>query len=189
MDFVQLLRDNDILRRYIVMNAFDGTLTTFGILLAMKIAGVTNTGLIVISVLGAVFATGISGVWGAYLVEKAERKHELSELKKLHPNEDLSARRRKFRKLTVIMGLANGLSSTLIGLIIASPFFLVLFGTLSLQNAFWAAGGLIFISLLLIGATTAHIAKEHFLKHAAVTLFAALMVGIILFLFELIKPS
>lgn len=36
MDFFRLLSDNDILRRYIVMNAFDGTLTSLGILIAMR---------------------------------------------------------------------------------------------------------------------------------------------------------
>jgi predicted membrane protein (TIGR00267 family) len=187
MDFFRLLSDNDILRRYIVMNAFDGTLTSLGILIAMRLANVTDVRLILVSAIGVAFATGISGVWGAYLVEKAERKHELAELHKLNPHEDLDARRKEFKKLTYIMGLANGLSSFLVALIILVPYFLAAAGLFDVMDAFAYSLGIILLVLILIGSATAKIANEPLSKHALATIGAACFVGLVLLAFELLK--
>ncbi len=187
MDFIRLLHDNDIIRRYIVMNSFDGTLTSLGIIIAMTISGVTDVKLILVSAIGVIFATGISGVWGAYLVEKAERKHELAELHRLYPQEDLVERKKEFKQLTLIMGLANGLSSSVIGFVIISPYFLAALGFLTIQTAFWVALLIILVSLVVIGSFTATIAKESLTKHAGATLIAAVIVGLVIYFFELLK--
>src|SRR3989338_362091 len=187
MNFFRLLHDNDIIRRYIVMNSFDGTLTSLGILIAMKLSNITDVKLIVISAIGVIFATGISGVWGAYLVEKAELKHELAELHRLSPKEDLEERRREFKQLTILMGIANGASSALIGLVIISPFFMASIGTLSVSNAVNYSFFLVFLALILIGSFTARIAREPVVKHAIMTILAGLFVGAVIYLFELLK--
>ncbi|MDO8625041.1 MAG: hypothetical protein Q7R47_03080 [Candidatus Diapherotrites archaeon] len=187
MNILLLLSDNDILRRYIVMNAFDGTLTSLGILIAMRLAGVTDVRLILISAIGVVFATGISGVWGAYLVEKAERKHELAELHKLNPRENLEERRKEFKRLTYLMGLANGASSMMVGLIVLIPYFLANVGLLPLDTAFQYSLILILGILILIGSATAKIAHESRVKHALATIGAACFVGLVLLAFELLK--
>lgn len=77
-----------IARRKFFNNAFDGALTCAGIVsgnfivfLSKAGQGVTST-LIVITGLSTALAIGISGLWGAFLSEEAERKKKLDDLKK-----------------------------------------------------------------------------------------------------------
>ena len=183
----KIISENHILRRYLVMNSFDGTLSAFGLIIAMFLSSIADARLIFISGIGVVFATGISGVWSGYLSEKAERKHELMELKKLNPKENLEKRREEFRELTIIMGLANGMSTAIVGALIISPFFFAATKTISVENAFAVSLALVAFVLIALGAVMARISKESFWKHAVMTLFAGFMIGAIIFLFELLK--
>jgi hypothetical protein len=57
---------NEILRRYFVMNAFDGALTMLGIIMGAFLAGVIDPIVIIKAGMGAGLAMGISGAWGLY---------------------------------------------------------------------------------------------------------------------------
>ena len=75
-----------IARRKFFNNAFDGALTCAGIvsgsfIIFLSKGGVTST-LIVITGFSTALAIGISGLWGAFLSEEAERKKKLDDLKK-----------------------------------------------------------------------------------------------------------
>ena len=70
----------EIARRYFVMNAFDGILTIIGVLMGNMSAGVTNPNIVITTGLSTSIAMGISGLWGSYLTESAERKRDLDEL-------------------------------------------------------------------------------------------------------------
>jgi len=69
-----------IARRYFAMNAFDGVLTIIGVLMGNFTAGVEDARIVVTTGLTTCVAMGISGLWGAYLTEGAERQRELLEL-------------------------------------------------------------------------------------------------------------
>lgn len=77
-----------IARRKFFNNAFDGALTCAGIVSGNFIFFITHPteplspAFIVITGLSTALAIGISGLWGAYLSEEAERKKKLSDLKK-----------------------------------------------------------------------------------------------------------
>ncbi len=64
------------------MNAFDGVLTTIGVLAGNYLAGVRDLSIPIRTGIATSIAMGISGLWGAYLTETAERQRELSELAK-----------------------------------------------------------------------------------------------------------
>jgi len=70
----------EIARRYFVINAFDGVLTIMGVLMGNMAAGVANPNIVITTGLSTRIAMGISGLWGSYLTESAERKHDLDEL-------------------------------------------------------------------------------------------------------------
>lgn len=183
----KIISENNILRRYLIMNSFDGTLSAFGLIIAMFLSKVAEPRLILFSGIGVVFATGISGVWSGYLSEKAERKHELLELKKLNPRENLEERRQEFKELTIIMGLANGLSTAIVGALVISPFFFAAAHYIPVETAFFVSFILVAAILVILGAVMSRISKESFFKHALLTLFAGFMVGVVIFLFELLK--
>ena len=73
----------EIARRYFAMNAFDGVLTTIGVLVGNYLAGVRDVLIPIRIGVATSIAMGISGLWGAYLTEAAERKRELAELENI----------------------------------------------------------------------------------------------------------
>lgn len=186
-ELLKIIKDNMIIRRFILMNSFDGALTSLGLIIAMHSTGIFDVKLILVSSIGVIFATGISGFWGGYLVEKAERKHELSEIKKIHPKEDLAGRKNEFKKITLLVALANSFGSTITGLVTVSPFFLAALKIISISEAYNFSFILVALILITIGGATAIIARESRLLHAATAVLAGLMVGLIVYLFELLK--
>ena len=83
LDAVSYLREYDklanigeIARRYFAMNAFDGVLTIIGVLMGNFMAGVQEPRIVVSTGLATCVAMGVSGLWGAYLTEAAERKRD-----------------------------------------------------------------------------------------------------------------
>ncbi len=77
----------EIARRKFFNNCFDGALTCAGIISGMLILFLANPNLlvprnIVITGFATAFAIGVSGLWGAYLSEEAERKKKVLDLKK-----------------------------------------------------------------------------------------------------------
>ncbi|NVM18018.1 MAG: VIT1/CCC1 transporter family protein [Candidatus Lokiarchaeota archaeon] len=77
-----------IARRKFFNNAFDGALTCAGIVSGSFIIFLSNPGqnlsstIIVITGFSTALAIGISGLWGAFLSEEAERKKKMFDLKK-----------------------------------------------------------------------------------------------------------
>ena len=77
-----------IARRKFFNNAFDGALTCAGIVSGSFIIFLSNPGqtlsstIIIITGFSTALAIGISGLWGAFLSEEAERKKKISDLKK-----------------------------------------------------------------------------------------------------------
>jgi len=77
-----------IARRKFFNNAFDGALTCAGIVSGSFIIFLSNptqslsSTIIIITGLSTALAIGISGLWGAFLSEEAERKKKMDDLKK-----------------------------------------------------------------------------------------------------------
>jgi predicted membrane protein (TIGR00267 family) len=114
----------EIARRYFVMNAFDGILTIIGVLTGSYVAQVESASVVISTGLATCIAMGISGLWGAYFTETAERKRELDDLEN-HILTDLSKTRigRASRVAGVIVALVDSLAPFLPALIVLLPFF------------------------------------------------------------------
>ncbi|MFX1394666.1 MAG: VIT1/CCC1 transporter family protein [Promethearchaeota archaeon] len=77
-----------IARRKFFNNCFDGALTSAGIISGFFILFILNPSLIISSTIlitgfATALAIGISGLWGAFLSEEAERKKKIVDLKKV----------------------------------------------------------------------------------------------------------
>ncbi|MBU2100430.1 VIT1/CCC1 transporter family protein [Candidatus Micrarchaeota archaeon] len=188
MLFLQLIKENDIIRRYIVMNSFDGVLTILGIVIAMLVAGAMDANIVIISSIGVIIATGVSGIWGGYSIEKAERKRNLKTLEK-HLMRKLKKTQvaEEYKKMSLMMGLANGLSSSIVSFILIIPFFLAQFNLIGKMEAYFASIILIIVFLFGLGFSVGTIAKEKQLQHGLEMIGAGILVGIIIYFFELIK--
>jgi len=188
MLFVELIKKNEIIRRYIIMNSFDGVLTILGIVIAMLVAGAIEPRIVIISSVGVIIATGISGIWGGYSAEKAERKRTLKLLEK-HMMRKLGKTEieEEYKKMSLAMGLANGLSSSIVSAVLILPFFLAQLNFISKIQAYFASICLIVLALFALGFFIGEIAKEKRLIHGIEMIGAGVLVGIIIYVFELIK--
>lgn len=186
--YLRIVRDEEIARRYFVMNSFDGALTILGIIVALFMSGERRASLIIISSLGAAVAMAISGIWGAYSIEKAERTNSLRELEKhLLRDLDETELERKLNITTILIALVDGLSPMLVSVILVSPFFLAQGGLLSIQKAFYASIGLIVLVLFLLGLFVGHVAKEDGIRSGFSMLFAGIAVGAVVVLLKLLE--
>jgi predicted membrane protein (TIGR00267 family) len=115
-----------ILRRYFVMNSFDGALTIFGFLIGSFAAGVSDSTLVISIGVGTAIAIGCSGLTGAFMAEAAERSREIKYLERaLHRSLDNTDYKAAHDFASFITALVDGLSPLFAALVILSPFFFV----------------------------------------------------------------
>ncbi len=115
----------EIARRYLAMNAFDGVLTIIGVLMGNYIAGVRDVLVVINTGLATSMAMGVSGLWGAYLTESAERERELAELERSTLT-DLKHTKigRASRWAVVTVSVVDGVAPCVAALLVMSPLFL-----------------------------------------------------------------
>jgi predicted membrane protein (TIGR00267 family) len=171
----QIANIGGIARRYFAMNAFDGVLTIIGVLMGSFTAGVEDSRIVVSTGLATCVAMGISGLWGAYLTEAAERKRSLSELEgyTLTDLNDTSLGEAS-RAAVVIVALVDGLSPFLAALVILTPFF---FPRL-FPNPRWiyfTAIGLALLTLFGLGAFLGRISRRNILGYGLRTIIAGIV--------------
>ncbi|MFH1787754.1 MAG: hypothetical protein ABH834_00030 [Candidatus Altiarchaeota archaeon] len=189
LKFLKSIPKSGIARRYFLMNTFDGSLTILGIILALHFAGAENPDVVIISCLGAAIAMGVSGVWGAYATEKAERARELKTLER-HVLADLDDTKigRKFHRYVIQASLVDGLSPLLAALIIISPYGAVEVGWVSVPTAFTLALVIETVILFSLGFIAAKISREsNEIKNGVIMLLAGVVVALITLLLELFR--
>lgn len=173
-EYDDLANIGDIGRRYFAMNAFDGVLTIIGVLMGNMTAGVSNPRIVISTGLSTCIAMGVSGLWGAYLTESAERKRELVELGR-YTMTDLKKTRigRASRVAVITVALVDGLSPFVAALVVLSPFFFAsVFPAINL--VYYASLGMGLLTLFCLGLFLGHISRENLLAYGAKTVVAGL---------------
>jgi predicted membrane protein (TIGR00267 family) len=150
----------EIARRYFAMNAFDGVLTIIGVLMGNYTARVHDPTVVIVTGFSTCIAMGVSGLWGAYLTEAAERKRDLSDLEN-HTLTDLSETKigRASRVAVVVVALVDGLAPFLAALLVLLPFFFS--GLLAdIVLSYYASLGMALAVLFALGAFLGKVSKE-----------------------------
>lgn len=174
--YIQITEMGPIARRYFVKNGFDGSMTMLGIIVGAWVVNVTQPEIVVTAGLGACLAMGISGISGAYLTERAERKRDLKKLEcamitKL--NDSVINDASTF--VSFYAALVDGGSPIVTALISLSPFFFVLGSLLTVQNAYLTSLIVTLITLFMLGIYLGKIAKENALLYGIQTLIAGVV--------------
>ena len=178
----QIVGIAEIARRYFAMNAFDGVLTTIGVLAGNYLAGVRDLSIPIRTGIATSIAMGISGLWGAYLTESAERHRELSELEKvsLIDQSDTSIGRAS-RFAVIVVSIVDGLAPALAALLVLIPLFLSnVIGNPVLSYAL--AGGTALLSLFGLGLFLGKVSEGSLIGYGIKTLLAGLLAIAINFL-------
>lgn len=148
----------EIARRYFPMNAFDGVLTTLGIVTGAFFGGVTDPSSLVVVIASASLSLGVSGFYGSYLSEQAERTRALRELEdtmlsRLDSTDVGSAARYAAVAIAAVAGFASAIG----GLIMCIP--LVLEPVLGSRGAFYGAWGVAVLELVLLGVFLGRVSR------------------------------
>lgn len=170
----QIADISEIARRYFAMNAFDGVLTTIGVLAGNYLAGVRDLSIPIRIGIATSIAMGISGLWGAYLTETAERQRDLSELQRISliDQKDTSIGRAS-RFAAIVVSVVDGLAPALAAIIVMTPLFL----RSLIQNpvlSYALAGGVALLCLFALGLFLGKISEQSLLGYGIKTLLAGL---------------
>jgi predicted membrane protein (TIGR00267 family) len=171
----RLVNIAEIARRYFAMNAFDGVLTIIGVLMGNLIADVENPQIVVSTGLATCIAMGISGLWGAYLTESAERQRDIDELSQ-YTLEDINDSRigRASRVAVVMVALVDGISPFLAAFIVLIPFFFAdLFATITM--VYYISLGTALLTLFALGLFLGHISRGNLFLFGIRTVVAGLI--------------
>ena len=157
--YIEATHAVEIARRLFVMNAFDGVLTLMGVVIGAHLSGVTDPHVVITAGIAASLAMGISGMSGAYLTERAERRRDLKKLETamLKNLEDTQyARATEFA--SVVVAVVDGISPALSAAIIVVPYLFA--GKIGIQSAFYASLLLGLAVLFTLGIFLARVSDE-----------------------------
>ncbi len=182
---LRISRSHGVVRRYFVVNGFDGALTMLGLIMGFQISTPTNLAVIISACLGAAIALGVSGVSSAYVSETAERRKDLSELENAMV-EDLSqsAHGLASRWVPALIALVNGSAPLIISILILTPLWLSRIGVPLPFSPLLMATSVALAIIFLLGVFLGRVSGMHWLMSgvqtsliALVTMFLIYMLG------------
>jgi predicted membrane protein (TIGR00267 family) len=179
---LRITRTHGIVRRYFVVNGFDGALTILGLITGFLVGGPPALPVVMSACLGAAIALGISGVSSAYVSEAAERRRALDDLQDAMAR-DLSDSLHgdAARWVPMVIALVNGSAPLLIALLIMAPLWLAQAGVALPWSPLYAAVAVAFLLIFLLGVFLGRIARVSWWLSGLKTLLIALLtVGLIL---------
>lgn len=183
--YMQITKMGPIARRYFIKNGFDGSMTMLGIIVGSWISTVSDPVWITTAGLGACLAMGISGLFGAYMTEKAERTRNLKilEAKMLTDlNDSIYGDASGF--VSIYAAFVDGASPIFTGVISLVPFILATMGILGIWDSYICSFVVTLATLFSLGLYLGKIAQENIwlygiktLAAGAITVALALLLG------------
>lgn len=172
-----------IVRRYMVVNSFDGALTMLGLIVGFYYSDTVELDVVTAACLGAAIALAVSGISSAYISESAEKKKELQALEhSMGVDMKITMHGRASRLLPVIVALVNGLSPLLVSLLILAPIFIASQGVAMPLPPLELAMLISLVILFLFGVYLGHIGSVNLVWAGLRTLLIALATITIIFL-------
>ncbi|MGB5276792.1 MAG: hypothetical protein WBO73_20575 [Gammaproteobacteria bacterium] len=181
---LSISRTSDIVRRYFVVNGFDGALTMLGMIIGFMISETDDLILIINTCLGAAIALGMSGLSSAYISEMAERKRALGKLEEaMIADLRETAHGDAARWVPLWVALVNGSAPLFISLLILLPLWLSKAG-LALPVSPLSAAIIIALALVfMLGVLLGQIAGISWLRSGVQTLLVAVITAALIYLF------
>ena len=174
-EYNRISEAGEIARRAFVNNSFDGVLTMMGVVMGNFVVGVEDATVVLVTGLSTALAIGISGGWGAYLTESAERRQDIDELEQVTLTDLADTKIGKASRAAVVtVAAVDGLSPFLAALVGVLPFFLVPILP-SIWYAYYAAIGLALLALFGLGIYLGRLSKRSLVMSGLRTAFAGVV--------------
>jgi len=163
-----------IARRALANNSFDGVLTMIGVLMGNYLGDVDSANTVIRIGIATSVSIGVSGLWGAYLAESAERGRELAELERISlTNLSKTKIGRASRVAVIVVSLVDGISPLVSSLIVLIPFFFApLIGNIMVSYALSIIVGL--LGLFGLGMFLGHISERSLIGYGLRTIVAGI---------------
>lgn len=181
---LSITHSQDIMRRYFIVNGFDGALTMLGLMMGFLLSSPADLSVIINACLGAGIALGMSGLSSAYISESAERARALGKLEEAMAT-DLkdSAHGEAVRVVPWVVAMVNGLAPLTISLLILLPLLLVDAGVQLPLPAPYAAVIVAMTLVFLLGVLLGRIADTSWLRSGFQTLITAVITAGLIIIF------
>jgi predicted membrane protein (TIGR00267 family) len=187
-EYNRISEAGEIARRAFVNNSFDGVLTMMGVVMGNFVVRVDDATVVLVTGLSTALAIGISGGWGAYLTESAERRQDIDELEQVTLTELGETKIGKASRAAVVtVAAVDGLSPFLAALVVVMPFFLAPVLP-SVWVAYYTAIGLALLALFALGIYLGTLSKRSLILSGLRTAFAGLVCMGLSYLLERLAP-
>ena len=168
-----------IIRRYFAMNAFDGAMTSLGVVMGSWMGDISDPRSIIGVILTSGVAMMVSGFSGTYMTESAERNHSLNELEDaMLVNLDNTIYGQAGRFVSIFAALVDGSAPFFASVPAVIPFLLVP-SALGIQSAFLISIFASMLTLFALGVYLGTISGENFLVSGAKMVISGVAVAII----------
>ena len=173
-----------IIRRYLVVNGFDGALTMLGLIIGFLVSSPAELDVIINACLAAAIALGVSGISSAWVSEVAERKRELRELEEaMVADLGQSAHGQAARWVPLLVALVNGGAPLLMSLLIISPLWLAQSGVALPASPMYLAISIAAALIFILGVLLGRIADVSWLHSGIRTVAIAALTVALIYLF------
>jgi predicted membrane protein (TIGR00267 family) len=178
---------DEIARRAFINNAFDGALTILGILMGNLVLGEIYPQTIISTGLGACLAMGMSGAFGRFFSERAERKHALLQIEKyMFTDLSDSMLAQESKRKVLIISLVDGLSPTIAAAIPLIPFILAQSLIITVNVSVILSFTLDFLVLFILGAFLGKLSDENLFLHGLLMVGVGFITGLVILLSSLL---
>jgi len=180
---LSITQSNLILRRYFVVNGFDGVLTMLGLIIGFIVSAPADLTVIINVCLGAAIALGMSGISSAYVSESAERRHDLGKLEDAMISDLQESTHGQAARLTpLLVALVNGLAPLVFSLLILVPLWLASLGVALPISPLYGAILVALVLLFLLGVFLGRITNISWLRSGLQTLLVAVLTAALIYL-------
>lgn len=180
---LELLEAGPILRRYFIINFFDGAVTTLGVLISSYLAGLNSPLEVAIPVLGAGISMFSSGFLGSFFTELAEREREMTQMKNYLLEElDETYYAKALRIVSFIIGLVDGISPFLASVIGLLPMLIAHFLGRTFQKAFALSVIFVFLEIFVLGMKLGKISGKNPIIYGLKMLIVGFVTSILIIL-------
>ncbi len=188
INLISLSQSQAIIRRYFVVNGFDGALTMFGLILGFMLSADVHIPSVINVCLGAAIALAVSGVSSAYVSERAERKLILRQLEDAMLS-DLSdsSHAHAATFVPIVVALVNGFAPLVISVLIMIPLWLNEAGFAWVSAPLWSSLCIAGLLLFTLGVLLSGIAGIPWYLSGLKTLAIGFSTAVLIYLF--VGPS
>jgi predicted membrane protein (TIGR00267 family) len=178
--YLRVTRAQVILRRYFAMNAFDGSMTSLGVVIGAYITNIVDPMAVIGVIMISGIAMAISGFSGTYMTESAERSRSLNELEDaMLTNLDNTIFGEASRFVAIIAALVDGLAPFLASIPAVVPFYLSYIGLLPNGLAFAVSIGASLMTLFLLGVFLGRVSESNVLYSGVKMVIAGVAVALL----------